>query len=157
MVDAVEPVKKKKNPFFYFLWWNVDEDELIKQVTEYDTLKFYQSSRGLSVLLLLLSAAITTAFYFFEQNPFIFIDVFFILLFALLIFFKQRWAIIGAMIFWTIEKLLMIFEGNPIISLMWWALYMRVFFLAWKVEGIRQQVEKNNPPSVPSPPLPPTN
>ena len=55
------PASKKTKGNHWLLWWKIEPEELQKQIAEYDTLKFYQSARGISLLCLLFSVAITVA------------------------------------------------------------------------------------------------
>src|SRR5687768_8659047 len=55
--------KPKKKPFWsFFMWWKTDPAEIETQVANYDSLVFWQSARGISMVLCLLSAAATGAF-----------------------------------------------------------------------------------------------
>lgn len=154
-MDTVELPKKKKNPFAWILWWQLDEDELIKQVTQYDSLKWYNSARGGSVILLLLSAVITVIYIFVtNMDLFALIDPVISLIFVLFIFKKKRWAIVGAMIYWTLEKAIMIFSGDSsaVISFFWWTTYMHMFYLAFKVENAHREFLKNSATMTTTPP-----
>ncbi len=143
--------KPKNNWLSWFLWWQVDNDELQRQVNHYETLKMYQSARGISTILLLLSAGLTSIFILFlNMSPSGFFDVFLFLLLAYFVFKGHRWAMIAAMILWTTEKLFIFLaqyqmpssslpHTGPIVSLLWWAVYMHAFYLAYRVEKLRAQ------------------
>jgi hypothetical protein len=62
---AVDAKKPKKSGYHWLLWWKIDPEELTRQITEYNTLKVYQSARGISLLCTGLSAIITIGFTFF--------------------------------------------------------------------------------------------
>lgn len=156
MEKSVNPTKKKNNNSLnWLLWWQIDKDELNQQVEEYETLKFTQSARGISLLLLLLSAAATLALVLFlNWNSLAILDVFIFLILGLFIYKGHRWAMVGAMILWTYEKIFIWIEQyqsalaigaiipNPIIPLIWWTIYMHAFYLAFQVE--RKRIKKHN-------------
>lgn len=136
------PAKKGKNASHWFLWWQLDPDELHKQVEGYQSLKIHQSAKGQSLLLLIFSAAMNTALILFSiLDSFVFLDVFLFLVLGFFIYQGHKWAMMGAMILWTLEKLLSLLEVNPIISLIWWAVYMHAFYLAFKVENLRANLK----------------
>ena len=45
----------------WLLWWRIDQDELNKQVAEYESMRMTRSAKGQSFLLLDLTAWVTTA------------------------------------------------------------------------------------------------
>src|SRR5690242_8263715 len=91
---------------FWLLWWRVDEDELQAQVAQYDTLGWFQSGRKLSVVFLLASMTVTVAvalsgvvgaaYYYLEAGL--------LAVLAAFIYRGHRWAMIAAMLLWTLEK-----------------------------------------------------
>jgi hypothetical protein len=145
--------KKKKGSFLsWLLWWRIDQDELAKQVSEYHSLKITKSIRGQSLLLLIFSACVTTAFIVFSNFPIeSYFDVFISILLGYFIYRGHRWAMIGAMLFWSLEKFYIIYEGiqsysptthsssNPLIHIIWWALYMHAFYFSFSVEQFRHK------------------
>ncbi len=54
--------KPPKTRFHWLFWWRIDPNEITKQVTEYRSLRFYQSARGISFLCLIFSCCITDRF-----------------------------------------------------------------------------------------------
>jgi hypothetical protein len=59
---------------------------------------------------------------------------------GILMYFGLRWAFILGMILWTFEKASMLLAGGsaaPIVQIIWWAIYLNAFFLAFKVESRR--------------------
>jgi len=148
-------VNKKSNFFDWMLWWRIDKNELEKQVREYETLKITQSARGISLLMLLLSFTITLGFVLFLNwdSSGIF-DAFLFLVLGFFIYKGHRWAIIGAMLLWSYEKLYMLYiqyqnasvagssSPSPFPSLIWWAIYMHAFYLAFQVERLRAKERK---------------
>jgi hypothetical protein len=134
--------QKKNNGLNWLLWWQVDQDELKQQVTEYNTLGITKSSRGVAALCLLFSVVVTSVLILLNLlNVAAFIDVSLFALFAFFIHKGHKWAMIGAMILWSVEKLFMIVsgEGSPFISLIWWTTYMHAFWMAFKVEQAREK------------------
>jgi len=152
--NEAENKKKSQSIFGWLLWWQLDKDELQRQVKEYETLKIYQSARGISLLFLLFSAVATTGFILFlNLDSSNFLDIFLFLILGFFIYKGHRWAMIGAMLLWTFEKLYMFIEqsstiiGNPsftriFLPLLWWATYMHAFYFAFKVEGLRAKAKK---------------
>ena len=148
----------KSKPWVWVLWWQIDPVELERQVSEYDSLPIYRSMRGISVLCLAFSAAVTTASAFYgiaNIDATAYFDAATMLLLAVFIFFGHRWAMIGAMIVWTAEKIislsdtvtLMQSSGGLIVSqLIWWALYMHAFYFAFRIEQRRTAIMRSAPP-----------
>lgn len=148
----------KSKPWFWVLWWQIDPVELERQVSEYDSLPIYRSMRGISVLCLAFSAAVTTASAFYgiaNIDATAYFDAATMLLLAVFIFFGHRWAMIGAMIVWTAEKIislsdtvtLMQSSGGLIVSqIIWWALYMHAFYFAFRIEQRRTAIMRSAPP-----------
>lgn len=139
-------LSKKSNANHWIVWWLVGEDELKEQVEKYKTLKIYQSARGISTLCLLLSAVVTFLLVTFgSSDSGAYLDMLFFIVLAIFTYRGQRWAFIGAMILWTFEKAEAVVSGGGtavITSLLWWAIYMHAFFLAYKVEVERRKILK---------------
>ena len=140
--------KKKKSSSFlrWFLWWQLDPAELDKQITGYQSLKITQSARGQSLLFLIFSASVTTIFILFSNwGGASFVEVIVSLLLGYFIYRGHQWAMIGAMIFWSLEKLYQSYEGlfsgssSWVVHVIWWAFYMHAFYLAFNVERLRTQ------------------
>ncbi len=150
--NEVENKKKSQSiftDFSWLLWWQLDKDELQKQVEEYETLKITQSARGISLLFLLFSVVVTTGFVLFlNWDSSAFLDAFLFLILGFFIYKGHRWAMIGAMLLWTFEKFSMFGEfylttvSSILFSLLWWAIYMHAFYLAFKIEGLRAKAKK---------------
>lgn len=137
------------------LWWRLDQDELNRQIAEYHSLKITQSARGQSLLLLIFSACVTTLLIaFFSWSTDAFFDVFLALFLGYFIYKGHKWAIIGAMAYWSLAKAYLVFDGfqtspgksspSPIIHLVWWAIYMSPFYLAYKVEQARDKEKQSH-------------
>lgn len=138
--------KAKTNLLNWILWWRVSEEEVQTQVFGYDILEFWQSARGISALLLVLAALVTSAVIFLgDSPPFEYVDAGICGVLAVLIFFAYRWAMIAAMVFWTIEKILAPIltpggAGMIVFTILWWAAYMHIFYLAFRTEMARHAV-----------------
>jgi hypothetical protein len=69
---------------------------------------------------------------------------------AAFIYRGHRWAMIAAMLLWTLEKGVIAVEGlgvghlpsvgRLLSSLLWWAIYMHAFYLAYRVEQERRSL-----------------
>ncbi len=148
-VVSVE-TKKKKSGFHWLAWWQIDPEELVKQIDGYNTLKFYQTARGMSVLCFLFTLIITGGMIYFSQNSEIDNFIIDMILIAILMFFMgigQRWAMIASMIYWTFTKGFLILNPDqfdagahsiPFVQIIWWTIYMHVFWLAFRVEQGRK-------------------
>lgn len=147
-----KPPAKKPNPLVWILWWQMDPDELDKQIHEYKTLKFTQSARGISAILLLISVAATALFVLLlGMTPYAFLDAGAFLVLAFFIAKGHRWAMIAAMVLWTFEKGISLYgqlqptsDGSSgasflVSTVIWWTLYMHAFYLAFRVEQARRK------------------
>lgn len=133
----------------WFLWWQLDQDEVRKQAAEYATLKFWKSARAGAVLCLLISIAITSAAAYFGAlgvDASSYVDVGLMAFLAIFIAFGHRWAMIVAMVYWTISKILAIVgvvqSGSGAIAItqiVWWAIYMHAFYFSFRVEQLRRE------------------
>src|SRR5689334_8925989 len=112
----------------------IDESELEDQVDEYDDLPIYAAARGLSLLLLLFSAATNAAVIAFGAlEPIGLVDAAMMSALGLFIYLGHRWAMILAMVFWTLEKAVMVIASveagavspvsNPATQYFWWAVH----------------------------------
>jgi len=137
--EKINKNTRKNSGWNWILWWRVGEDELKKQVDQYNTLKITQSARGISLLFLMLSFGLTCLFIIFSTQEYL--NIIAIVVFLILGFFiyrGHRWAMISVMILWTIEKAYS-FLSSPLPSIIFWCLYMHEFYLAYKVETIRKR------------------
>jgi uncharacterized membrane protein len=138
----------KENSWNWLFWWQIDKAELSKQVDEYDDLSVTKSARGISFLCLVLSIIVTFIFILLDiiEVSALF-DILLFLVLAVFVYIGKKWAMIGAMIVWTYEKLFFLFdssiEANLFVSILWWATYMHAFWLAFKVEQVRSKLKKN--------------
>src|SRR3989344_8059192 len=130
--------------FMSIFSWKISEEELKNQVDSYRTLKITQSYRGISALLLVASMMLTgllakfgvIAYEDFYINLFVYLPI------AFFVYKGHRWAIIAIMILWTYEKGYQVYlnETSPIISLIWWSIFMSYFYNALKVELKRRKL-----------------
>jgi uncharacterized RDD family membrane protein YckC len=142
--------KAIKHSSHWFFWWRIDPDELQKQVAEYKTLKSYQSARGISFWCLILSCLVTAGLIItrvFGSDAWV--DCVLMMLIAAFVYRGHRWAMIAAMLLWTLEKLDLTFTSLghgihvwPIGQIIWWAVYMHAFYLALRVENERKRNAK---------------
>ena len=143
-----ETKKPKKSALSYLAWWKIDPAEMEKQITQYNTLKIWQSARGISSLFCLLTIAVTVLLGGFAHlsTAAIIGDVIIWAPLAIFMYRGHRWAFVVGMALWTIEKAFAIFGsfdspgagGAPIVQILWWAAFMNAFFLGFKVESQRR-------------------
>lgn len=127
--------KKVRGNFLVF--WKINPDKLNQQVEQYNSLKIYRSARGISSLWLVFSAVVSALLIIGHKIPVNSVaDVALFLIFGIFIYLGHRWAMIGGMIFWTIEKLyaVMTMPAYFVMQLVWWGLYLHYFYYAYKVE-----------------------
>jgi hypothetical protein len=151
MSDHV-PAKAKRPRRHWFFWWKIDADELEEQVIGYRTLGPLKSARGISVICLLISIVITLVFVALKMTPISGIgDALLMAVLSVFIYFGHRWALIVAMLLWTVEKLLVLIGGfsgaTPngglaVVQVIWWCVYMHAFYLAFRVEQRRRNLTK---------------
>ncbi len=137
-----EKNKEKSGSLFIDLFkWKMNKKELQNQVENYNTLGLSQSVRKISGALLVLSAVLTFIFMILEwTTEEVLLDVFLFLILAFFVYKGKKIAIIIAMIYWTIVKGIQFVE-NPegiIVTLIWWAVFMSVFWKAYQVEKARE-------------------
>ena len=132
----------------WLLWWRIDQDDLEYQVAQYSDISIWESMRGNSMLFLLLSAAITIVLVALGgdgTSANAYVDVVLFVILALFIYFGHRWAMIVAMVLWTLEKALVIVGGlgsNVVLAIsqiLWWAVYMHAFYFAFRIEQKRHK------------------
>lgn len=129
--------KKKNNPFSLFQWWKIEENELVNQIVNYDSLNWWTSARTISVTCLLFSSVLTTLFVFFKlADASALVDVGLMLLLCPFMYKGYKVSFVFGMFYWTLAKISGISTAPQflITSVIWWALYMRFFYLAFRVE-----------------------
>jgi hypothetical protein len=135
----MDPIEKKPNRLVStYCWWKIDEVEKLNQIANYNTLSIWKSARKSSALLLVFSGLITLGFFFAGSSTtdglegLIDVALFFIL--APFVYQGRKPALMIAMLLWTIEKLASITNhSSPVIQVIWWALYMKAFYMAYTV------------------------
>jgi len=146
MAFVSEPEKRKwkfPSPVRWLAWWLIDEDELQRQVCDYESFRFWQTPRGWSVIALAFSAVATVLMAIVGLMPkYLFLDAVLFAVLALFIYRGQRWAMVGAMLLWTFEKGYALlnadaFDPAPFTQIIWWTVYMHAFYMAFKVEQER--------------------
>ena len=130
----------RRNLLERLMWWQLDESELETQVAEYDTLGFMKSARRLSAALCGLTVVVTLLLghYIGLSGPAIAVEIVCWSGLALAMWHGHRWAFLAAMALWSVEKLLALMGGtvgarSGLSQLIWWALYMRVFYVGYHV------------------------
>lgn len=145
MADENSP---KKRRWDWLLWWQIDPIELEKQVTQYENLKFIRSARGQAVGCILFSVAVTAAFIYFSiMDSLAYIDIAIMVMLCVFIYFGHRWAMIVAMVFWTLEKAYGLFAAiggpghgnNLVLQVIWWTIYMHAFYFSYCIEQERRK------------------
>ena len=135
----------------WLLWWRINPEALKRQVDDYSTLKFYQSARGMSAMLLLFSSVLTIGLMVVGTSDWsASFDVLIAVGLCIAVWRGRRWAIVVAMMYWSVEKGYQLchmlppytsirkLNSSPIIPIVWWAVYMSPFYLAFKTEEARQ-------------------
>lgn len=149
--NAVEPKKPKKSALSFLLWWKIDPAEIEKEITQYNTLKVWQSARGTSTLFCVFTIVATVLlgeFLLHLSTSAIAVEVIIWAPLAIFMYRGHRWAFMVGMALWTIEKAMLIYSmftgdtptpgAQPFFQIVWWAIYMHAFFLAYKVESVRR-------------------
>ncbi len=138
---------EKPNFLDWILWWRINPSELKRQVDGYLSLNVLESARGISLLCLIVSSVLTILIMIYKQEYVGFLDVIILLTLGFFMFKGHRWAMITAMIFWTFEKIYSFINppfgmhASPgLFGIIWWAVYMHAFWLAYQVE-----IERNKP------------
>jgi hypothetical protein len=136
-IDTSMTAASKNVRYHWFLWWKIEPEELRRQVREYDSLGVFKSARGVSALLLVLSGAVTIIFACVGwTGPWSLVDATLFLGLGAFIYRGHRWAIICAMMFWTLEKVYQLYAKPQyaIMAILWWTIYMQAFYIAYRVE-----------------------
>jgi hypothetical protein len=124
-------------------WWQTDPAEIQKQVAEYG--QGWVRARHVAAYCLTFSVALTAAFiYTGLMSPDGWPDAIVAAALAVFVFLGHRWAMVGAMLWWTFEKGFGIVnhppQGSSVIpQLIWWAAFMHAFWVAFQVEQERRK------------------
>jgi hypothetical protein len=144
--DVASGKTRKSSAGNWLLWWRVSPAELQRQVADYRKIRF-GTARILSAILLTASAAMTGLFVLFGTlGAGALVDTVIFVVLALFVALGHRWAMIGAMIVWTVEKAVLVISPNlrgihsfPIVQVLWWCVYLHAFYLAFRVEQERRK------------------
>ncbi|WP_413587094.1 hypothetical protein [Bdellovibrio sp. HCB274] len=130
-----------KNPFTF---WKIDPEELKHQVENYDTLPFSKSSHKVSAGIFVGCGTLTAiAAYFGVLQSFSFIDAAIFVGLSWFIYEGKKWAIISAIVFWTLAKVQMIATGaNAGTQVVFWFLFMKPLYMAYRVNKARGELTK---------------
>ena len=147
IVRPEAPKEKRRNHWLrWLLWWKIEPEELQKNIVEYDTLRIYQSARGTSFLLLLFSVAVTIiGICVGLSNAWTLVDAIVGFGLAVFIYRGHRWAMLLAMVYWTLEKAgqFYLHADNYLLVIVWWTAYMHAFYLSFIVEQKRSIISCN--------------
>ena len=122
--------------------WKISNEEIKRQVDNYDNLRITESFRGTSVLLILGSIILTIVLAIFNVISYstLLYGVIMYLPIAYFIWRGHRWAIITAICLWTLDKGYQFFTVSsgyvPII--IWWVLFASCFYNTLRIENIRR-------------------
>lgn len=134
---------KKRSGANWLLWWKTDPEELARQAVGYHSLALFKTARGVALGCILFAIAVTGILVFFGIVDWdALIDVVLWIVLAPFIWLGHRWAMIAAMIFWTLEKILGIVTGPPasiVVQIAWWCFFMHAFYVAFRVEQERRK------------------
>jgi len=127
--------------------WKMDEKELKNQVINYDTLPFFRKARGLATACVIFSILMTLIFSVAGGNSSIlWIDIILAIIWAIFIYKGNDWAIVAAMIHWTISKIMQAINGVShgqstalFSAIVFWPIFMIIFWQAYQVEKARRE------------------
>ena len=132
---------KEKYSRFYAL--SLGKKELERQVRDYDKLRFYQSARGVPILMLL--AVFTYTLLLTQLIPGLFIlseIIFGIIIYTPLLFLtyrSHRFAMVGLLALYTYDKWYIFILFSSFSSLFWWLLIGAYLYRALQVENRRKK------------------
>jgi len=137
--------KKQSGKFFINLFrWKMNEEELKRQVENYNTLGLFQSARKVAATLFILSVCVSIFFIINGEFPeYALIDTILFAILAIFIYKGKKIAMIIGMILWTIEKIYLL-SSYPIIQIIWWTIYMGALWQAYQVEKARASIKKSS-------------
>jgi hypothetical protein len=131
--------------------WKVSGEELKYQVENYDKLTITESYRGIAAIIISALIGLSVLLYyilgFYSPDIGVAIELLIYLVGAILIYKKgYRWAIIGVMILWTMDKAAQMYDvvssGQSVGWLgiiIWWFILMPYLYKALKVENARRK------------------
>lgn len=124
--------------------WKISEEDLKNQLENYNSLKITKSYKGIAALLILGSMVLTVVLAKFEVIPYdaVYGSIIYLPI-AFFIYKGHKWAMIGIMILWTLERGYGLFSSDGsgfIITIFWWFFFMSYFYNALKVELARKRL-----------------
>ena len=128
----------------WLLWWRLDKDKVEWQAKNYAQLEFLDSSKALSLVLIVASAALSAIGLLRADAPTATVAAAYVALFVILgvfVYAGHRWAMVAAMVLWTLEKGLQ-FIAQPLsifIGIFWWAIVTHAIYGALAVENLRRK------------------
>lgn len=110
-------------------------------------MKIYKSYRGISTLIILFSL-LTDSFYLLGGSFYIFDLIFILVIYSVLMIFiykGKKWAIILAMVYYTIDRVMRVNETESGASFIMinWMIYMYFFYHALIIEIARDKIKKH--------------
>ena len=135
---------KKKQPFLFSIFqWKLSPEDLKIQIDNYNTLKIYNSSRGIATLILIFIMTLSLVMGMLSLIPIgdVVLSLLVYIPITIFIYLGHRWAIICGMILWTLEKIFQISNGSGyfISTLIWWVVLMGPLWGAYQVEQTRKR------------------
>ena len=155
MSDKTPTENKNKGDSIWnlLLWWKTDEQEVNKQVEQYNKLSILKSKKGRSFLLLSILALLS-----FTVGRGTLLNAGLLFIIAFFVYKGNRWIMMGIMIwmtyFWFNRLYIWIIATSnnginrqivpSIATYLFWAIPMHVIFYAYKVEQERAKQRKEN-------------
>jgi hypothetical protein len=124
----------------WLLWWRIDRTEIELQAARYGELPLGDTFAGLAVYLLLADIFLICLSLVLNGEPAAaFFDPALMLTLALGVYRGQRWAMLAAMLIWTLEKISQAIDhpGLIAICLPWWTIGIHALYMALLVERRR--------------------
>jgi len=146
--------KNKKQSESFWSWnlfkWSMGGVALKNQIENYNTLKFFSSARKSAVAIMIFSLVIGLILNLVKGSlatiSEAWLDILLVFILAFFVYKGHKWAIIGAMIYWTIDRMYAVVNsfsterpGDIGIIFIWWTFYMSVFWKAYQVEKERKK------------------
>lgn len=136
-----------------FFSLHIDKEELQNQLANYDTLHVNKAYRKISALIIMIIAVVSLLGLYYDQmveisSAAIALSLLIYFLVAFLINKGNRFAIMLAIIIWTLEKAVQLYQIQDfnirIMILLFWFIIVRFFWRAFEVELARQKIIKHN-------------
>ena len=132
MVENETNVRKQGN---WLLWWQISDEELNYQVDNYDTLKFNQSARGLSLIFIGISALMTVLLITLGGFPAAaLIDIIIMLILGAFVYNGKKWAMITMMLYICIGYTMILYPLYICIYMRGTHLHQQLM-VSWRVDN----------------------